>query len=369
MSEPTRIRVRGERPYDVVVGEGLLGELAALLAPQRAGRRRPPGRRCARRAEAVRADLEAQRPRRRTPSRCPTARRRRTSRSRPTCWDVLGQVGFTRTDAVVSRRRRCDHRPRRLRRGDLAARRAGGARADDAARHGRRRRRRQDRHQHRAPARTSSARSTRRPASLCDLTALETMPRHDYVAGLAEVVKVGFTHDPRILELVEQDPQGRADAGRPAHPRARRAGRGRQGRGRRRRPHRAGRARVPQLRPHARPRDREGRGLPLAARRRRVGRAGLRRRARPARRAARRRDRRPAPQRAGVGRACRRRTPATGRGCARPWRSTRRRRGDRLRFVVLDALASPRILEDPDPGLLVAAYEEVRRDRGPEVYL
>src|ERR687889_1752329 len=42
---------------------------------------------------------------------------------------------------------------------------------------------------------------------LCDLTALESMPRHDYVAGLAEVVKVGFTHDPRILELVEQDPR------------------------------------------------------------------------------------------------------------------------------------------------------------------
>src|SRR4029079_17039469 len=32
---------------------------------------------------------------------------------------------------------------------------------------------------------------------LCDLTALETLPRHDLVSGLAEVVKVGFTHDPR----------------------------------------------------------------------------------------------------------------------------------------------------------------------------
>jgi 3-dehydroquinate synthase len=50
-------------------------------------------------------------------------------------------------------------------------------------------------------------------------------------------------------------------------------------------------------------------------------------------------------------------------------RVDKKSRGDRLRFVVLDALASPRILEDPDPGLLVAAYEEVRRDRGPEVYL
>jgi 3-dehydroquinate synthase len=50
-------------------------------------------------------------------------------------------------------------------------------------------------------------------------------------------------------------------------------------------------------------------------------------------------------------------------------RIDKKSRGNRLRFVVLDALASPRILDDPDPTLLVAAYEEVRKDRGPEVYL
>ncbi len=44
-------------------------------------------------------------------------------------------------------------------------------------------------------------------------------------------------------------------------------------------------------------------------------------------------------------------------------------RGNRQRFVVLDALGSPRILDDPDPTLLVAAFEEVRKDRGGEVYL
>jgi len=43
-------------------------------------------------------------------------------------------------------------------------------------------------------------------------------------------------------------------------------------------------------------------------------------------------------------------------------------RGSRLRFVVLDGLARPRMLEDPDPALLLAAYEEVRKDRGAEVY-
>ncbi len=43
---------------------------------------------------------------------------------------------------------------------------------------------------------------------LCDLDALETLPRADLVAGLAEVVKTGFIADPRILELVEADPEG-----------------------------------------------------------------------------------------------------------------------------------------------------------------
>ena len=50
---------------------------------------------------------------------------------------------------------------------------------------------------------------------LCDLAALETLPRHDYVSGLAEVVKCGFIADPVILDLVEADPAGRGDAGGP----------------------------------------------------------------------------------------------------------------------------------------------------------
>ncbi|MFQ6173258.1 3-dehydroquinate synthase [Oryzobacter sp. R7] len=42
---------------------------------------------------------------------------------------------------------------------------------------------------------------------LCDLAVLDSLPRADLVAGLAEVVKAGFIADPRILELVEADPQ------------------------------------------------------------------------------------------------------------------------------------------------------------------
>jgi 3-dehydroquinate synthase len=50
---------------------------------------------------------------------------------------------------------------------------------------------------------------------LCDLATLVTMPREDYVSGLAEIIKAGFIADPRILELVEDDPQA---AGRPDGP-------------------------------------------------------------------------------------------------------------------------------------------------------
>src|SRR6202012_4322074 len=43
---------------------------------------------------------------------------------------------------------------------------------------------------------------------LCDLAALETLPRDAYVAGLAEVVKCGFIADPAILDLIESDIEG-----------------------------------------------------------------------------------------------------------------------------------------------------------------
>jgi 3-dehydroquinate synthase len=43
---------------------------------------------------------------------------------------------------------------------------------------------------------------------LADLATLETLPRKDYVAGLAEVIKAGFIADQEILRLVSADPEG-----------------------------------------------------------------------------------------------------------------------------------------------------------------
>ena len=201
-------------------------------------------------------------------------------------------------------------------------------------------------------------------AVLCDLTALQTVPRHDYVAGLAEVVKVGFTHDPRILELVEQDPQA---ATSPSGPHTRelveRAV--------------AVKARVvsDDLTEQG---DREhlnyGHTLGHAIEkvedyRWRHGAAvsvGLVFAAELGRLAGRLDD----------ATADRHRAVLESVGLptqyAGDWtkvlaamRIDKKSRGNRLRFVVLDGLAKVRMLEDPDPGLLVAAYEEVRKDRDP----
>jgi 3-dehydroquinate synthase len=45
-------------------------------------------------------------------------------------------------------------------------------------------------------------------AVVCDLATLVTLPRRDYASGLAEVVKAGFIADPAILTLIEDDPDG-----------------------------------------------------------------------------------------------------------------------------------------------------------------
>ena len=43
--------------------------------------------------------------------------------------------------------------------------------------------------------------------ALADLATLRSLPRREYVSGLAEVIKAGFIADPVILDLVESDPE------------------------------------------------------------------------------------------------------------------------------------------------------------------
>ena len=249
-------RSTGDTPYDVVIGTDLLGELPGLLGSgvervlvvhpralrgDGGGR---AGRPCRTRLRGVRGG---------------GARRRGgqdRARSRRSCGRVLGQAGFTRTRRRRRRRRGRVDRPRRLRRGDLAARRARSCTCRPRCSAWSTRRSAARPASTPPRARTSSARSTRRPGCCATSTTLETLPRNDFVAGLAEVVKCGFIADPVILDLIEADPDG-GDAARRAR-RAARAHRARdrgQGRGRRRGPaRRPVAARDPQLRAHVRAR-------------------------------------------------------------------------------------------------------------------
>ena len=50
---------------------------------------------------------------------------------------------------------------------------------------------------------------------LADLDLLATLPRREYVSGLAEVIKAGFIADPVILDLIEADPAAASAPGGP----------------------------------------------------------------------------------------------------------------------------------------------------------
>jgi 3-dehydroquinate synthase len=351
-----RITVQGDRPYDVVVGTNLLQELpTALGSAQRVAVIHSAA--LAAQADAAvallsGAGVEAH------GLTVPDGEAAKTLRVAEECFDDLGAHGFTRSDAVVGL--------------------GGGAVTDlagfvaaswlrgvavvhvpttllgmvDAAVGGK------------TGVNTGAGKNLvgafhPPTAVLCDLAALTSLPTPDYVSGLAEVVKAGFIADPTILDLIEADP---AAATRPDGPHTaelversivvkaevvsadlREAG-----------PREA--LNYGHTLGHAIERAegytwRHGEavsvGLCFAAE---LGRLSGRL------------DDATASRHAGV-------LASLGlpvRYSGRPWpelldvmRVDKKSRGDRLRFVVLDGLGKPGILEDPDPDLLVAAYAAV----------
>ncbi|MFI5621228.1 3-dehydroquinate synthase [Streptomyces sp. NPDC051567] len=204
----TRIHVgasAGHDAYDVLVGRQLLGELATLIG--RTARRvaviHPEA--LASTGEALRDDLAAQ-GYEAVAIQVPNAEEAKTAEVAAYCWKALGQSGFTRTDVIVGV--------------------GGGATTDlagfvaaswlrgvrwvavpttvlgmvDAAVGGK------------TGINTAEGKNLvgafHPPAGvLCDLAALDSLPVHDYVSGLAEIIKAGFIADPVILDLIEQDPQ------------------------------------------------------------------------------------------------------------------------------------------------------------------
>jgi 3-dehydroquinate synthase len=213
MSDLSTLHVGGAAPYDVVVGTGLLGELPRMLGD---GVRRVAvihPRALAATGEAIREDLVAQGFDAHGIE-IPDGEEAKLAPVASFCWQVLGQTGFTRSDAVVTvgggsttdvggfvaatwlRGVRVVHLPTTL----LAM--------VDAAVGGK------------TGINTTEGKNLvgafHEPAGvLCDLAVLETLPRNELVSGLAEVIKCGFIADPAILDLVEAEPDAARTAGSP----------------------------------------------------------------------------------------------------------------------------------------------------------
>lgn len=205
---PVRITVGGSAgadPYDVLIGHQLLGELPGIIGKQaqRVAVLHPEA--LAETGEVLREDLAAE-GYEAIAIQLPNAEESKTAEVAAYCWKALGQTGFTRSDVIVGV--------------------GGGATTDvagfvaatwlrgvrwiavpttvlgmvDAAVGGK------------TGINTAEGKNLvgafHPPAGvLCDLSALESLPVHDYVSGLAEIIKAGFISDPVILELIESDPQ------------------------------------------------------------------------------------------------------------------------------------------------------------------
>ncbi len=211
MSDLSRINVAGASPYDVVVGTGLLGELPAMLGK---GVRRVAvihPRALAATGEAIRADLNEQGYDAHAIE-IPDGEEAKLAPVASFCWQVLGQTGFTRSDAVVTvgggsttdmggfvaatwlRGVKVVHMPTTLL-GMVDA--AVGGKTGMNTTEGK-----------------NLVGAFHEPSGvLCDLATLGTLPHNELVSGLAEVIKCGFIADPGILELVERDPSAATTPG------------------------------------------------------------------------------------------------------------------------------------------------------------
>jgi len=216
MSDATRIHV-GEgtgSAYDVVIGTGLLGELPGLLGRgvERVLVVHPPTLHAI--AQSVHDQLEAQG--------CsafivevPDAEEAKSAQVASNLWGLLGRSGFTRSDAIVGigggtvtdlagfvaatwlRGVTVVQVPTTLLAMADAA--VGGKTGINMAEG------------------KNLVGAFHPPAGvLCDLGTLDSLPSQDLISGMAEVIKCGFIADPVILQLVEQDPEGAMHSQGPA---------------------------------------------------------------------------------------------------------------------------------------------------------
>jgi 3-dehydroquinate synthase len=211
-TESTVIKVTGQTPgenYDVVVGRGLLAGLPALLG-ERVKRVLVIHPRALRltgdtvREELASAGFTA------LTAEIPDAEEGKHIEVASFCWQVLGQNDFTRSDAVVAvgggavtdlagfvaatwlRGVKVIHMPTSLLAMVDAA--VGGKTGINTAEG------------------KNLVGAFHPPAGvLADLDTLDTLPKNEIISGMAEVIKCGFIADPAILDLIERDTSAVAD--------------------------------------------------------------------------------------------------------------------------------------------------------------
>ncbi|MDR7158769.1 MULTISPECIES: 3-dehydroquinate synthase [unclassified Arthrobacter] len=210
--ESTVIKVTGEsaaQNYDVVVGRGLLGSLPGLLGERvrRVLVIHPRALRLT--GDTVRDELAAAGFTSLT-AEIPDAEEGKHIQVAAFCWQVLGQNDFTRSDAIVAvgggavtdlagfvaatwlRGVKVIHMPTSLL--GMVDASVGGKTGINTAEG------------------KNLVGSFHPPAGvLVDLDTLNTLPRNELISGMAEVVKCGFIADPAILDLVEKDPEAVVD--------------------------------------------------------------------------------------------------------------------------------------------------------------
>jgi len=208
LGAPVTVEVKTDPPYPVVIGTGLMAELGRFLDGRHkvAILHQPV---LAQTAEAIRNHLadkgiDAHR------IEIPDAEAGKDLPVVGFIWEVLGRIGVGRKDAIVSLG------------GGAATDVAGFAAATwlrgvdivhvpttllgmvDAAVGGK------------TGINTDAGKNLvgafHQPAAvLVDLATLETLPRNEIVAGMAEIVKAGFIADPVILDLIEANPEAALD--------------------------------------------------------------------------------------------------------------------------------------------------------------
>jgi 3-dehydroquinate synthase len=212
--ESTVIKVTGEsaaQNYDVVVGRGLLGNLPGLLGERvrRVLVIHPRALRLT--GDTVRDELAAAGFTSLT-AEIPDAEEGKHIQVAAFCWQVLGQNDFTRSDAIVAvgggavtdlagfvaatwlRGVKVIHMPTSLL--GMVDASVGGKTGINTAEG------------------KNLVGAFHPPAGvLVDLDTLKTLPRNEIISGMAEVIKCGFIADPAILELVERDPGAATDPG------------------------------------------------------------------------------------------------------------------------------------------------------------